>query len=278
MELQDRHTLTAAAMGTVFRLTVAHPDRRYARQAAAAALAELELVEGRLSRFLETSDVFRVNRLCRGQSTVVHPDTRDCLRIALEVQASTGGAFDPTYASAGKHRARRIELLDPGCVVRVLADGVRLDLGGIGKGFALDRMAAVLAEWEIGSALLSASTSTVLALDPPGDGRGWAVHIGTGTGGLCLDLVRRAISGSGIAVRGAHVIDPRTGRPAQSRFRAWALAPTAAEADALSTAFLVMGQPEIRDYCCRHPAVAAYLMEVDGAALVPIAPPAMGGS
>ena len=87
------------AMATMFQITVAEPDAVYARQAAAAALAELEDVENRLSRYVETSDIFRINRLAPGQVTMVDPDTFQCLRIALEVQAATGGAFDVAYAS-----------------------------------------------------------------------------------------------------------------------------------------------------------------------------------
>jgi thiamine biosynthesis lipoprotein len=73
-------------------------------------------------------------------------------------------------------------------------------------------------------------------------------------------LAHRALSGSGIAVRGRHIIDPRTGRPAGHRYRAWAAAPTAAVADALSTAFMVMTEAEIQQYCGRRPEVSAYLL------------------
>jgi thiamine biosynthesis lipoprotein len=67
----------------------------------------------------------------------------------------------------------------------------------------------------------------------------------------------RALSASGTAVKGNHIIDPRTGRPVQDRLRAWAGAPTAALADALSTAFMVMTEAEIRECCGRHAEVSA---------------------
>jgi len=258
---QQRQTLTHQAMATVFRLSLVHPEPRYARQAAAEAFAELERIEGRLSRFVETSDVFRVNRLARGQSTWVHPDTLRCLAIALEIQRATGGAFDVAYASLASPPDRpRWELDEKDHAVRVLANGVRLDLGGIGKGFALDRMAALLADWEIETALLSASTSTVLALGPPLGEAGWLLHVGPDDAPHDLRLARRALSGSGTAVKGNHVLDPRSGRPAAGRFRAWAAAPTAAAADALSTAFLVMTEQEVRDFCRTRPGISAYLL------------------
>ena len=150
---QDRHGFAREAMAAMFQITVVEPDPVYAGQAAAAALAQLERVEHRLSRYVETSDIFRINRLAPGQATTVHPDTFQCLRIALHVQAATGRAFDVAYASAVRpDDGPPIELIEPGCVVRVLAEGVELDLGAIGKGFALDRMAALLAEWDIATA------------------------------------------------------------------------------------------------------------------------------
>jgi thiamine biosynthesis lipoprotein len=298
-------------MATTFRVVIATDEPRYAGQAAAAAFAELDAIESRLSRFAEGSDLFRINRLRRGEATLVHLDTFECLRIALEVQAETGGAFDVAYASLPKvsHLREGIQrrhfaqyppegvkpsggagvkpaggafaLDEAGHTVRVLGEGVRLDLGGIGKGFALDRMAALLREWEITSALLCASTSTLLALDPPPGDEGWPVEFGSDEAPQRLHLANGAFSASGIGVKGSHIIDPRTGRPvnvtsrgcetrgrptprtgrpAEGCFRAWAAAPTGALADALSTAFLVMGEDEIRAYCRHRPEVSAYVL------------------
>lgn len=244
-------------MGTVFSATIVHQQPRYARQAAQAAFAELERLEGRLSRFIEASDISRINRLKPGQATTVQMDTFDCLQIALRIQEETGGAFDVAYASCGPASSVRFTLDERDHAVRVLAAGVRLDLGGIGKGFALDRMAALLSEWEIGCALLCAGNSTVLGTASPPDLPGWPVIIGTEPDCRRVDLVRGAVSGSGRSVRGHHIIDPRTGRPALRRLRAWATAPTAAVADALSTAFMIMSEREISRYCGLHPEVSA---------------------
>jgi len=268
----DRQTLTHEAMATAFRLAIVHPEPRYARQAAAAAFAELERIEGRLSRCVESSDVFRINRLGRGRSTVVQLDTFECLRIALEIERATGGAFDVAYGSAGpRPPGPRIELDPDRHTVGVLAEGVRIDLGGIGKGFALDRMAALLSDWEIDSALLCAGTSTLLALGPPPNEPGWPVSVGADRDPRRLRLVRRAVSGSGTAVKGSHIIDPRTGQPVTARFRAWAGAPTAATSDALSTAFMVMPEPAIREYCRTDPEVSAYLVRSPSAGTITIA-------
>jgi thiamine biosynthesis lipoprotein len=261
----DRQTMTHHAMATVYKLTLVHGEPAYARQAAAEAFAELNRIEGRLSRYVESSDVFRINRLSRGQSTVVHLDTFDCLRVAVEIQQATAGAFDVAYGSAGPWAAgARFELDPESHTVRLLADGVRLDLGGIGKGFALDRMAALLAEWEIDSGLLRASTSTLLALGPPPGEPGWPVRVGADDDPVPLRLARWAVSASGTSVKGSHVIDPRTGRPAAGHLRAWAVAPTGAVADALSTAFLVMTHAEVQAFCRAHLEVSAHLVGSGG--------------
>jgi thiamine biosynthesis lipoprotein len=222
------------AMATTFEIAVAHNDRIYARQAASAAFAELDVLQQHLSRFIEGSDLWRLNHL-GVESGPLAPATIECLRLACEAQRQTGGAFDICY-------------------------GQSFDLGGIGKGFALDRMAAILAEWDIASALLSASRSTLLALGPPPDREGWPVCFGPPENPRRIHLAYRAVGGSGTAVQGHHIIDPRTGRPATHRFRAWALAPTAAMADVISTALMVMDDAEIADFCRRRPELEVFVL------------------
>lgn len=264
-----RVALTHDAMATTFQIAIAGEEPAYARQAAAAVFVELDLVEARLSRFAEGSDIFRINRLRPGEATLVHLDTYECLRIAEEVRHDTAGAFDVAYLSPAA-APPYFELDEDNHTVRVLREGVQLDLGGIGKGFALDRMAALLREWEIASALLCASTSTILALDAPLGEEGWAVQLGPDDAPEHLKLINRALSASGTAVKGSHIVDPRTGRPAEGPCRAWALAPTAALADALSTAFMVMSEGDIRICCRRYPGTAAWLLSSPSAAPIAV--------
>lgn len=257
-----RQTLSHQAMATSFTATLVHSDPGYARQAVAAAFAELDRLEGLLSAFVESSDISRINALEGRESTPVHRDTLECLRVALEVWSWTGGAFDVAYGSHGPWSARpRFELVDSPPAVRVLTPGVRLDLGGIGKGFALDRMAAVLAEWDVTASLLAASTSTLLGSGSPAGEQGWPALFGPESQPRRVFLKDRALSGSGIAVRGGHIVDPRTGVRVASPLRAWAAAPSAAVADALSTAFMVMSESEVREFCQRHPTIAGWRQE-----------------
>lgn len=267
-----RHTFPHEAMATTFAVTVASEDRRYARQAAQAAFDELDRIEGRLSRYIENSDVSRINHLPAGQMSVVHPDTFDCLRLGLEVQRATHGVFDVAYASRNTSKTGALFRLDSDRhAIEVLDNGLLLDLGGIGKGFALDRMAELLKDWELESVLLAASTSTLLAgTSPPGD-RGWAATIGPRNAPHHLQLSKNAVSGSGRLERGYHIIDPKNGKPSEGRFRAWAIASTATMADALSTAFMVMPAEQVRGFCGRHLSVEAYLLDGAGESLVKFA-------
>jgi thiamine biosynthesis lipoprotein len=77
-------------------------------------------------------------------------------------------------------------------------------------------------------------------------------------------LCRAALSASGVAVQGRHLIDPRTGAPARRLTRAWSLADTAARADALSTAFFVFDDAEVDHFCRADPAIGAMLASSDG--------------
>jgi thiamine biosynthesis lipoprotein len=258
------------AMATHFEIVVSGQDPEYARQAARAAFRETDHLEGLLSRYIESSDISRINHLRQGESTTISDETLDCLLIAADLCLATRGTFDPAYAS--------VRAPDPGPDappftldpanhrLTSCAERLRLDLGAVGKGFALDRMADILREWGIASALLNAGDSSALALTaPPADEpSGWCVGLGEDDARREFPLLAASLSGSGTAVKGQHLIDPRTGQPAPRRLRVWALAPTAAQADALSTAFFVMTEPDIAALCEAHPRIGAAVTLPDG--------------
>jgi thiamine biosynthesis lipoprotein len=256
------------AMATYFEIMVADHPESYARQACAAAFRELDRLEGELSRFVESSDIARANRLAFGQEIAIGDDALECLLLAAGVAESTRHAFDPAYGSERRPDAPEgapAFTLDPAShILASRASRLQLDLGAVGKGYALDRMAGVLAEWGIDSAFLNSGGSTALALDGDPAAAGWPVGIGEGPGRRDFPLKAAALSGSGLAVKGSHLIDPRTGRPAARTLRAWAHAPDAAVADALSTAFFVMGDEEVAAFCAVHVGIGAALTRPDG--------------
>jgi thiamine biosynthesis lipoprotein len=256
------------AMATHFEIAIAGHPGPYAGQAAAAAFRELDRLEGELSRFVENSDIARANRLAWGETMAIGDDALECLLLAAGLAESTDHAFDPAYGSQRRPDRPGGEpafTLDPAshCLTSQAAR-LHLDLGAVGKGYALDRLAETLAEWGIESALLNSGGSTTLALEAPPAAPGWMVAVGEGAARREIALRRAALSASGVGVKGSHLIDPRSGRPAARTRRAWAQAPDAAVADALSTAFFVLGDGEVAAYCAAHSDVGAALARADG--------------
>lgn len=242
-----------AAMATEFQVKIVHEDPVYARQAALAALHELDRLESLLSRFVAGSDIGRLQAADAGQTVAIAPETFDCLQIALHMEAETDGAFNIAF----RHQSQRpaAELLKlASAPPRVICreEHVPLDLGGIAKGFALDYLAEMLRTWDITCFLLQASLSTLLAGEPPPGTPGWLVAFGPTTDRRRLQLRLAAISGSGTPVKGPHIVDPRSGRAATHHQLAWAGAKEAATADALSTAMIVMHPTQLPQFTEHH--------------------------
>jgi len=247
------------AMATEFEIFCVHEDGDYAQQAAWAAFDLLDRLESDLSRFIPNSDISRINHLNAGACARVSRWTMECLEMAIQAHAETAGAFDISLGTG----LAGIELSRRDSTVRALTGAARLDLGGIGKGYALDRMAEALGEWDIHQALLHGGHSSVLALDaPPGLG-GWPLTMGE----RAIEARRLAMSASGIRAQGEHILDPRTGLPAGGRVAAWVSleldgspSPSAA-AEAYSTAFMILPAAEVEAICARRPGLEAWLLE-----------------
>ena len=245
------------AMHAPFEVHLCSNDEHYAGQVADAVFRDIDHAEALLSHFREDSDVGRVSLLAGGQSVQVSPEMMDCLLVALWVHVETAGAFDVMLGLGLDTLVLNPDSLSVG----VTQDGgtPKIDLGGIGKGFALDRAAEIVAEWGFEDALLTAGPSTVLALGTQ-DGEPWSVGV-NGTGQVLTD---RALSASGKDVQGAHVLDPRKGQAASGHEKAWAIAPSAAVADALSTAFMVMDRIEVKTFCRAHKGIEGHVLSQDG--------------
>ena len=257
------------AMATTFALHIADQPEAYARQAAGAAWRELDRIEGELSRFVETSDIARASRLAPGQTIHIGEDATECLLVAAAAAVATGGAFDAAYASdrgEGPDSALPPFTLDPEAhTLTSHVPRLQLDLGAVGKGYALDRIAVVLRDWGAEAACVQSGGSTALALRRPPHRLGWPISLGDEPHTRILELENSALSGSGIAIKGRHLIDPRTQLPATRTTRAWALAPSGAWSDALSTAFFVWPDAEIAAFCAEHLDVGAATVAADGA-------------
>lgn len=269
------HRFAHEAMTTIFEVFIAGKSREYAQQAARAAFDEVDRIERLFNRFDPSSEISRVNRLRPGETMRVGIETVECLAVAARTQAETAGAFDINFRSAPLPGGNGPTNLLGAVGLRMIPGGFEikrhrgrtgekalpldLDLGAVGKGYAVDRAVEVLKDWSVLNVLFHSGTSTALGIGPgPRSGQpGWPV--GAAASRPCpgapgeIRLLGRALSGSGTEVKGDHIIDPRTGRPARGHLAAWASHPSAAVSDALSTAFLVMKTDEVRRFCRSHP-------------------------
>ncbi len=264
---------------------------------AVAALDLVEQLEDQLTVFREGSEVSRLNCMASDREVEVEPRLFALLQLAQELHRRTAGSYDITSGPLTKawgfyRRAGQIPrdedlavalerigsqhlLLDPSrSTVRFLKTGLEINLGSIGKGFALDRCAELLESRGVADFTLHGGLSSVLARGARGfvPGHGWWVGLRDPLrpeqrlGEIRLRNRALATSGSGKQFfyhegrRYGHILDPRTGRPAEGMLSTTVLAPTAAEADALSTAFFVMGLEPALAYCSNDPLIGAVLI------------------
>jgi thiamine biosynthesis lipoprotein len=264
------------------------------RAAGEEALEEIPRLERRLSRFDPRSDISAANAFAAERPVQVAGETFDLLQQSVELAEATDGAFDVTIGplvvcwrqAAAQGRppspeaitAARAAIGWQGLVLdaeaRTVAfanPGMSLDLGGIGKGFAIAAAAEVLRELGIGTALLHAATSSVIALGAPPDQDAWRLalrHPLTDERLAVATLRDSALSVSGVHGSGfewagrfyGHVIDPRTGEPTLGPLLAVVRHPSPVVAEALSTALLVAGRPLFDRLAERWPEADAWVV------------------
>ncbi len=242
------HVFNHHAMATQFQVRLAGEEQSYSAQAAQAAFALTDELESQLSRFRANSDIAQLAPLAPGGKLRISEPVFACLDVAKKMELVTRGAFSITAAALKTQPAPpQWSLLPEQFSVRCDSGRLEFDLGAIGKGFALDRMAEVLREWDCPAFLLVAGGSSILAGDAPSGTPGWSCGLGDDSPRQRYWLKNCSLSGSGLTVQGQHILDPRTGTAGHRRARAWVLADTAAESDALSTAAMVLSEMEITE-------------------------------
>ncbi len=261
-------------MGTIFRIVLHTTDEKRAETAAKAAFTCVIELERAMTDYDPESELLRLCRQPHGQPVHVSRDLFAALQHARVLAELTEGAIDPTvgpYVQLWRRARRQRELpspeklaevapavgwqkfqLDPKKqTVTLLAPNMRLDLGGVAKGYAADAALAVLRGHRISRALVAASGDLAIG-DPPPDKAGWAI----GFSSFISDkpdqhavLRNCGVSTSGDTeqfllldgVRYSHIVDPRTGRALTNRISANVIAPTATQSDILATAVCVLG-------------------------------------
>jgi len=252
-------------MATHFQVRIAHDERTYAAQAAQTAFDLVDSLESRLSRFRINSDISQIAHLAPAATMRLSEPTFACLEIAKRMEQATHGAFCPTPAALKTQPSLPQWELLPEHSILCVSGKLEFDLGAIGKGFALDRMAELLRQWDCPSFLLIAGGSSILAGDQSPSTPGWSCGLGEDDSSQRFFLTHASLSGSGLAVKGAHILDPRTGRPALRQSRAWVLADSASESDALSTACMVLSEPELEEVLAQNHSWLAFLDTDEGA-------------
>jgi len=285
-DIADTIRISHEAMNTFFEIIIAGEEPDYAAAACREAFELLDRIELELSRFLPNSDISRINSIGSNQPATVSLITFEALQICKRLHAQTGGAFDPTVGNLikcwldkdGKLRSPSadelkhakentgmdlVKLNEEDFSVRVNAEDICIDMGAFGKGYGVDKIAELLREWSIDSALIHGGYSSVLAMDAPGEHPGWPVtfsHPDDRSNTLLrLELENQAVSASGLE-KGQHIIDPRSGRPETAAKATWSAAKNASAGDALSTAFMIMSPEQIKSYCQNHPETAAMII------------------
>jgi thiamine biosynthesis lipoprotein len=296
-------TLALHAMATRFEM-VLHGDRPVSLRAAGEeALEEIGRLEAQLSLFRPASEIAHLNARAAQGPVRVTPSLFALLEQAKKLHEESGGAFDITIAplvrcwgfmgghgrqpepdalaaaraAVGMHL---IELDPERHTVRFAREGVMLDLGAIGKGYAIERAAEVLREAGVERALLHGGTSTIYALGHPPEEEFWKVGIehtpaGTATNPALLATVPlrdqalsvSAVWGKFFQTEGrtfGHVLDPRTGQPAAGAVLAAVVLPSATETDALSTALLVLSTEGLDRLAKIRPGVRTLLVTESG--------------
>ena len=293
---------TRQAMACRFEVFFNAGQYRHETEAALEVLDLVNALEEQLSFFRPESELSRINARAAAGPVEVEAGLFGLLELAQRLSAEPAGALDITstpfwelwgfarrqgaiprdeeLADARQLVGSHLVELDPQHhTVRFLKPGVRLNLGSIGKGYALDRCVEKLAELGLEHFLLHGGQSSVTArgmrgIAPAGAnaaGPGWVVGL---RHPLRMDrrvgeirLRTRALGTSGAQFqsfwhrgrRYGHILDPRTGRPAENVFSVTVAAPTALLADALSTAFYVMSPDAVLEYCRSRPELGVVL-------------------
>jgi FAD:protein FMN transferase len=275
---------TTYAMGTTFSVVLYGPDTASMKQAADAALGEAHRLDALLSNYLPESEWSRINREAAERAVQVSPELFTFLSDCMEYSRASEGAFDVTVAPlirawgflGGDRRIpsrdeisatlamvgyQHVHLDARTRTVRFDRGGVEIDPGGVGKGYAVDRIVEILSERGFRNALVAASGSSIFGLgNPPEEPRGWPISIADPwdhrKNVAQVFLKDGSLSTSGTSEKSfragghrySHIMDPRSGVPAESAVQVTVMAPRTIDSEVWAKPYFIQG----RAWTVRH--------------------------
>ncbi|WP_353718070.1 FAD:protein FMN transferase [Dyadobacter sp. 676] len=291
-----RYTFEKGLMGSPFKLVFYAQSDSIARVAANNAFKRVEELNEIMSDYRDGSEINRLSATSgSGKWVPVSKDLFDILAISQDISAKTRGAFDATLGPVVQmwRRATRKGIFPPGDEIRdalgrtgyakmkmdaktrsvmLVQKGMRLDIGGLGKGYAAEEAIKELKKLGITSAMMDAGGKIVLTGPPPG-ARGWNINVSNGSDSLkALQLSNVALATSGPTyrymehngVRYSHIVDPKTGIGLLFHVRTTVISPDGTVADALATAFSVAGIEKSKKYLRKFKGSKVWLVEKQG--------------
>jgi thiamine biosynthesis lipoprotein len=271
--MPDAHRFIHEAMNTTFTFRFRRVDETVAAGMARECIDQLDYMESKLSRYIDGSDVSRINQMKAGETLYLSETCHQCLLLALDAYVKTGGLFDITLGTRIEHRksghtgplpplAGKLTIHPDVPAVTCGEPGREIDLGGIGKGFALDQLKQFLTEWGAEDFLLAAGASSLLAHGPTE----WPVELAGNLESARIALRNQSLSASGITIQGSHILHPggSDAMPAAPCNRIWVTATTAALAEVWSTALMLVPVDEIPDFIAGNKDITGVYAERGG--------------
>jgi len=281
-------------MWTKFEIRAYGPDRARLAEAAEAAFEEIDRLDRQMSNYSETSELTYINRNAWREDVIIENELFVFLKLSIEYSRTTGGTFDITVGplmkawgffdskgrvpEAGELESvmarvgfKHVLLKERTHSIRFDRQGVELDLGGIAKGYAVDRAAEILRAARVTSAFITSGSSSIYAIGAPPGQTAWRVEVSDP-----LDRSRQletveikdiSISTSGCREKTfefggktyCHIMDPRIGRPIEGLLSATVITQSGVEGEVLSKALMVMGIEKARELLKTRPHVRAIL-------------------
>lgn len=299
-----RYENSRVSMACTYTIVVYGTDAKQLPLIVNAGLDEVDRIDSLMSNYKPESALSRINREASKEPVLVEPELFNFIQLCVQYSQESDGAFDitvgPLMKAWGFFRGegripwtlelwnvlrkvgyRHLILNSKERTIQFAKSGMELDLGGIAKGYAVDRVVCLLKEYNIKRAFVSAGGSTVYGLGSPPNSDGWEVNIRDPihpndphkrAGVVALNDRSLSISGNYekfFRVRGvtySHIMDPRTGRPVENMLSVAVLTDTGVDGDALDDVFYVLGVDKSKLYLQKHPGAEVFLFlpETDG--------------